>query len=165
MCFRNDLCCLLERIDLLSSVSSVETKSCSAVFRGPWIHFDTTAQPQTARMTQNRGTLYCRLAPPAWFHPRLDPASFHWPARFRWGCSKFPHVHRPTTLPIKKCRRSPSFQFFSLLFFILTLIECREIMNTWYYGGEPALHIVVLAVMNCPSGPFRSEFLISTCCH
>jgi len=41
------------------------------------------------------------------------------------------------------------------------LIECREITKTWHYGGEPALHIVVFAVMNCPSGPFRSEFLIS----
>ena len=48
-----------------------------------------------------------------------------------------------------------------LFFFILTLIECREITNTWHYSGEPALHIVVLAAMNCPSGPFRSEFLIS----
>jgi hypothetical protein len=36
------------------------------------------------------------------------------------------------------------------------LIDCAEIMNTAPYGGEPALHIVVLAVMNCPSGPFRS---------
>ena len=35
-------------------------------------------------------------------------------------------------------------------------------MNTAPYGGEPALHIVVLAVMNCPSGPFRSKFLLST---
>jgi hypothetical protein len=43
-----------------------------------------------------------------------------------------------------------------LFFFILTLIDCAEIMNTAPYNGEPALHIVVLSVMNCPSGPFRS---------
>jgi hypothetical protein len=55
----------------------------------------------------------------------------------------------------------PPFPVPFLFFFILTLIECGEIMNTSHYGGEPALHIVVLAVMNCPSGPFRSEFLIS----
>src|SRR4051794_30421054 len=70
-------------------------------------------------------------------------------------------MHRPVNLPIKPRRRSQNFRLFSLLFFILTLIECREIMNTWHYGGQPALHIVVLAAMNCPSGPFRSEFLIS----
>jgi len=48
-----------------------------------------------------------------------------------------------------------------LFFFILTLIECREIKKTLHYSGEPALHVVVLAAMNCPSGPFRSEFLIT----
>jgi hypothetical protein len=55
----------------------------------------------------------------------------------------------------------PLLDLFFFFFFILTLIECREIKNTLHYGGEPALHIVVLAAMNCPSGPFRSEFLLS----
>lgn len=47
-------------------------------------------------------------------------------------------------------------RFSSFFFFILTLIDCGEIKNTAQYGGEPALHIVVLTAMNCPSGPFRS---------
>ncbi|KAH8882132.1 hypothetical protein GQ53DRAFT_753853 [Thozetella sp. PMI_491] len=34
-------------------------------------------------------------------------------------------------------------------------------MNTLEYDGRPALHIVEPTVMDCPSGPFRSQFLMS----
>jgi len=72
-------------------------------------------------------------------------------------------VHRPPALAYKIFSPSPSScSLLFLFFFILTLIDCAEIMNTAPYGGEPALHIVVLAVMNCPTGPFRSQFLLST---
>ena len=77
------------------------------------------------------------------------------------GVREIAVVHRPFPqfYLISLCLPpSSTSQFF---FFILTLIECREIKNTSHYGGEPALHIVELAVMNCPSGPFRSEFLLS----
>jgi len=70
-------------------------------------------------------------------------------------------VHGPTT-GLYNHRLPPKFFLpFSSFFFILTLIECREIKKTLHYSGEPALHAVVLAAMNCPSGPFRSEFLIT----
>ena len=72
------------------------------------------------------------------------------------------HVHRPPTPPIYSRLPSPLLDFSFFFFFILTLINCGEIMFPSPYDGEPALHIVVLAVMNCPSGPFWSEFLMST---
>ncbi|KAK3313223.1 hypothetical protein B0H66DRAFT_388367 [Apodospora peruviana] len=57
--------------------------------------------------------------------------------------------------------RLPSLPSLLFFLFILTLIGCRELKNSLHHNGEPALHIVALAVINCPSGPFRSQFLMS----
>lgn len=57
--------------------------------------------------------------------------------------------------PLFGCARGPQLPPLLFFFFILTLVDCGEIMKTLPYGGEPALHIVVLAALNCPSGPFR----------
>ena len=71
-------------------------------------------------------------------------------------------MHRPISPSYKTSASLPdSCAFLFLFFFILTLIDTGELKHTLLYNGEPALHIVVLAVMNCPSGPFRSEFLMS----
>ncbi len=75
---------------------------------------------------------------------------------------EFVGVHRPADPSYKTPAGSQLLLlFFFLFFFILTLIDTGELKHTLLYNGEPALHIVVLAVMNCPSGPFRSEFLMS----
>ena len=71
-------------------------------------------------------------------------------------------VHRPLTPAYIFSPPRPVSDFSFFFFFILTLINCGEIMFPSPYNGKPALHIVVLAVMNCPSGPFWSEFLMST---
>ena len=71
-------------------------------------------------------------------------------------------VHRPPTPAYIFSPPRPDSDFSFFFFFILTLINCGEIMFPSPYNGKPALHIVVLAVMNCPSGPFWSEFLMST---
>src|SRR3954447_14225923 len=92
----------------------------------------------------------CHAAPAQ----RQAPASSSWPPLSRVGLGQ---IHTRAQTPLDTyILRSPSISIPFLFFFILTLIECGEIMNTSHYGGEPALHIVVLAAMNCPSGPFRS---------
>jgi hypothetical protein len=42
------------------------------------------------------------------------------------------------------------------------LIGYTWIMKQGYQSDRPALHIVEPVVLNCPSGPFRSEFLMSS---
>jgi hypothetical protein len=41
------------------------------------------------------------------------------------------------------------------------LIGYTWIMNQEYQCDRPALHIAEPVILNCPSGPFRSEFLMS----
>ncbi len=75
--------------------------------------------------------------------------------------SKFAIVQGPTRWAILTPRPPRLLYEFSFpFFFILTLIGSREIKNTLEYGGKPALHIVELTAMDCPTGPFRSQFLM-----
>jgi len=76
---------------------------------------------------------------------------------------KFPaFVHGPSR-PVYIRPFPPTLSnFFSLFFFILTLTRPREIMNTLWHAGVPALHIAEQPFVDCPSGPSGSQFLMAT---
>lgn len=70
-------------------------------------------------------------------------------------------VHGPATLAYLFALQLLNFPPVLFFFFILTLIGYTWIMKQGYQSDRPALHIVEPVVLNCPSGPFRSEFLMS----
>ncbi len=54
-----------------------------------------------------------------------------------------------------------SFRFFLLFFFLHTYLDWLQgDQEHLEYGGRPALHTVEPTAMDCPSGPFRSQFLM-----
>lgn len=90
-----------------------------------------------------------------------SPAGIHRALGHFALCWGFAEVHGPMTPEyIWRASRPILFLFSFLFFFILTLIDFGRIKKFSKYGGEPSLHSEEFSVMDWPSGPSRSQFLM-----
>ena len=102
-------------------------------------------------MTQNAGHTFCRVG----------DGTNQPPGSGRMQEMKIAGVHRPAKSAYLISPLLPKLGPLLFFFFILTLIGYTWIMKQGYQCDRPALHIAEPVILNCPSGPFRSEFLMS----